>query len=151
MSLSQNLLDRLILETDATSDYQIAKMLEVRPTTVYRWRKGVAAMDDAALVRVAELLGENPMNLIATVQYQRARTERELKVWAKYIRNPLAVALLCSTAMLYAPNSEARTTSDVADNIYTNTVYYVKLRTGSEIATSGLLLSAGNLRPVLEQ
>ncbi len=127
MSLSQDLLDRLLRETDADTDYQIAKMLDVKPTTVYRWRKGKGAMDDAALVQVAEILGENPMNLIATVQYSRARTDREFKVWGKYIRNPLVVALLCSTAMLYSPNGEARTASAVADHGYVNTVYYVKL------------------------
>lgn len=98
MNDTTRLLDRLSQKLGDASDYRISQALGVTRASVSRWRLGKGSFSDAAALKVAEMLDENPGYVLAVAAAERAQSEQERKAWAKVAqtmrRSAAAVAAL---------------------------------------------------------
>lgn len=65
MNYHQELLTRLRATFDGASDYRLAKQLEITPQAIYHVKNHGKTFSDVTLNKIAQLLGENPMLIIA--------------------------------------------------------------------------------------
>jgi ribosome-binding protein aMBF1 (putative translation factor) len=56
------------------SDYQLAKELKTNQQNISRYMNGDTLMDDYHCIRVAQVLGIDPMQIIAAAQEEEKRT-----------------------------------------------------------------------------
>lgn len=63
------------------TDYRLAKVLNVTTTTISRYQNHGGTFDDNVALRVAELLEEKPLHVLACMNAERARNEAVKKVW----------------------------------------------------------------------
>lgn len=85
---------RIKKETEAKSNYRIAKLLGVEAVSIKQMETGrtKTTSDDVAL-RIAELLGEKPMTVIADQAMERAKREETKEFWKRYAGNAQALFL----------------------------------------------------------
>jgi len=80
-----------------TSDYQVAKMLDLEPSNITMYRKRRRVMDDYIASRVADLLKIEELELIAQANAEREKNEEKRVYWeakaktARENREPLDV------------------------------------------------------------
>lgn len=82
------------------SDYRIAKELGVTRQAVSNWRKRGNAMDDAAVLRAATILGEAPAALLAMVAADRTQDAEARKVWTKLSKQLRGTAAVITVGAL---------------------------------------------------
>jgi len=63
------------------SDYALAKALKVTQSTVSSYRIGRSRIDDEVALTVSEILGLNPMQVIAAANAERAKTPEAKARW----------------------------------------------------------------------
>jgi hypothetical protein len=66
-----------------TSDYQLAKLFGCRQQTISNYRTGKTAFDEAAAVRVAELLNVRPAYVLACVAAERSKNAPARAAWTE--------------------------------------------------------------------
>jgi transcriptional regulator with XRE-family HTH domain len=81
MTASNRYLDRLAAQLGGASDYRLAKVLGVAHGAVSRYRAGDGQFDVRVAWRCAELLGIDAKEIIAAVQLERAKTEKDRAFW----------------------------------------------------------------------
>ncbi|MCC4786661.1 transcriptional regulator [Vibrio lentus] len=64
MNYTNALLDRVKALFELTSEYQLAKKLEVSHGRLYNWRKGVCSMDWDMAFKICDLLNEDDHNVV---------------------------------------------------------------------------------------
>ena len=64
-----------------TSDYALAKKLGLSQTGISNYRTGRSRMDDDVALRVAEILGIDPIVVIAHANAERAKTPEQRARW----------------------------------------------------------------------
>jgi hypothetical protein len=74
-------LDAVKAAKGLTSDYQLAKLLGFPLSSVSSYRTGRRFFDDEAALTVAEVLGVNPLAVIAAANAERAKTEEQKARW----------------------------------------------------------------------
>lgn len=89
-----------------TSDYALAKALNLPTQRISEYMKGKRAPNTYALVKIAECLSLNPLELIAEFEGVTAKNETERQFWTDFlsrVRLPLKgfiLALLCTLTLL---------------------------------------------------
>lgn len=81
MKNTVELLDAVRQRRGLTSDYQLAKLLEMSPNRVSNWRTGKNTMDNVAAMKIAELLERPALEVIALVEAERARDTKQRNFW----------------------------------------------------------------------
>jgi transcriptional regulator with XRE-family HTH domain len=81
MKTTQQYIDAIKLRHNVDSDYAVAKLLGTSKQTVSRYQLGKGAFDDLMALRAAELLGLNPLEVIAAANAERARNEEVRNTW----------------------------------------------------------------------
>lgn len=81
MKTTQQYIDAIKLRRNVDSDYAVAKLLGVSKQAVSRYQLGKGSFDDLTALRAAELLGVNPLEVIAAANAERARTEDVRSTW----------------------------------------------------------------------
>jgi hypothetical protein len=76
---------RLRVTLDAPSDYKLALVLGIAPNVLQRYTKG-GTFDNIMSVRVAKLLDLPPMQVIADMERERAKDEKAMSKWEKFMR-----------------------------------------------------------------
>ncbi|ELW9447700.1 DUF3693 domain-containing protein [Burkholderia orbicola] len=114
-------LDAYKAKLGVDSDYAAAKALGVTRSAVSNYRNGSRGFDDATAVRIAEVLDVNPMEVIAAVHGEWARTEdmREFweGVWGKVTGATVATAMAVGLAA--APSvAEAATIQSIVSSLH---------------------------------
>lgn len=66
---------------DPASDYELARELEIEPSAISNYRHGRSRPDNNVLIGLAEILEIDPLELIALVNAERAKKERERAFW----------------------------------------------------------------------
>lgn len=122
---SNELLDALKAHTGKPSDYALAReVLKVDQNSLKEMR--VRGLSDARAIQIANTLGLNVGEVLASIHAERSKDPKVRRVWAK-----IALTLRSAAAMLvvalsfsatFAP-SPAHADASAAPN----TVYYVKL------------------------
>lgn len=91
--------DRLGVE----SDYALAKALGMTRAAVSKYRTGYSMPDDLACAKIAEVLGVEPMEVIAAINYQRSKTDDARRLWESiWGKAAGAIALSLSVAVVGA-------------------------------------------------
>lgn len=66
------------------SDYQLAKRWKVPPTYISQYRKGRLRLPLALILDVAEIVGVEPLEIIASLEYPRARENHQARIKQAY-------------------------------------------------------------------
>jgi len=66
------------------SDYQLAKRWKVPPTYTSQYRKGRLRLPLALILDVAEIVGVEPLEIIASLEYPRARENHQARIKQAY-------------------------------------------------------------------
>ena len=85
MKTTVEYLDAVKARRDLPSDYAAAKLLGVTRAAVSRYRLGQGYFEDIVALRVAEILEIDPMEVIAAVNIERARTESDRRTWTVFL------------------------------------------------------------------
>lgn len=96
-----------------TSDYALAKALELTRSGVSRLQSGSTTFDDDTAMRVAAILEVNPAQVIAAAHAERARDPKLKTVWEGIAAKVAAGVLVAIGAATIAP-SPARADSGAA-------------------------------------
>ena len=66
------------------SDYQLAKRWKVPPTYISQYRKGRLRLPLALILDVAEIVGVEPLEIIASLEYPRVRENHQARIKQAY-------------------------------------------------------------------
>lgn len=81
MKTTVEILDAVRAARQLTSDYQLAALLETSTQRISNWRNGRHTMDNAMGVKVAGIIGREPLEIIAILEAERATTTELRKFW----------------------------------------------------------------------
>jgi len=88
-------IDRAAHKLNGASDYAIAKRIGCRPSALSRYRKRPAStMDDQAAIGIAEILGLDPLQVIADQQAERAKNAKARDFWKQFAAAAAAIMAL---------------------------------------------------------
>lgn len=76
-------LDELAKHTETGSDYAIAKLLNVKPNRISNYRTGRHVFDDEMCIKIGGLLDIEPLEIIASMNALRSKSEKQKKFWEK--------------------------------------------------------------------
>ena len=132
---TSELLD-LAKQRHQVSDYGLAKLLQVGPSTVGNYRQGRSHPDDRIATRLAELAELDPGQVVAWLQVERAKDDETRNLWrgiAARLARSTPAALCLAVMISAAPDTRANSfhaniSNSPADNMSGQSVYYVKLR-----------------------
>lgn len=101
MQTTKELIACAKLAQGVSSDYGLAKLLEVTPQAIQNWNNGRSQPDDEVGARLAELAGQNPGAVVAELHAQRAKTMESKALWmrmAKQLRETAGQNVLVGVA-----------------------------------------------------
>ncbi|PTU65947.1 hypothetical protein DB032_13930 [Chromobacterium sp. Panama] len=67
-----------------SSDYKLAKELKTSTVNISNYMNSKSQMDDYHCIRVAQVLGIDPMEIIAAAQEERERSEEKKEFWRDF-------------------------------------------------------------------
>jgi len=80
-----DLMDELKAAEGMTSDYQLSKETGIAQSRISDYRKGRLTPDEYACTRLALALGREPIEVIAMVQAEQAKTEEKREFWRNFL------------------------------------------------------------------
>lgn len=109
MSATIEYLEAVKLKTGATSDYQLAKVLESSRGGISSYRTGRTHFDDLMCLKVADILEVDPLLVISEIHAERAKSEKEREVWRNLFQKigGVAATFLIATGINVATPSPA--------------------------------------------
>ena len=96
------LLDKSKTKLNVTSDYALAKALEINSGDVAGYRNGARRPTPYALVKIALLLDLDPLALIAAAEAQAEKNPTRKGFWENFLRrvnSAVAVLVVCYIAL----------------------------------------------------
>jgi transcriptional regulator with XRE-family HTH domain len=75
-------LDAAKVRLGITSDYALAKKLGISQPAISNYRSGRSRIDDDVALTIAEILGLNPLQVIAAANAERAKTPEARARWS---------------------------------------------------------------------
>ena len=102
---TKELLLQCQVKLKASSEYALAKGLNIPTQRIYDYMSGKRAPNTYALVRIADCLGLEPLSLIAEFEELSAKNEVERGFWADFRSRALKpikafmLALLCAISL----------------------------------------------------
>ena len=101
--LTTDYLDALKAARHLETDYQLAKLLDCSTAQLSQYRQRKRVMDDYTAARVAEMLGVDPLKVIAQANAEREKTDTKRAFWQK-----LAACVVCSVGVSFSMTNDAR-------------------------------------------
>ena len=114
------ILDKSKEKLGLSSDYQLAKFLNVRGARIGDYRTGRRKPDDEMCFRLADILGEEPAAIIAIVRLDEEQEPEKVEFWKSKAKKYAASAGIIA-ALLAGTPAQAQTHENA---------YYVKSYTG---------------------
>ncbi len=120
MKSTVELLDAVRAKHGLTSDYQLSKILGIRPTTVSNYRVRRSFPDETVCLKIAKLLDLEPGYVLAVVAAERAQSVEIRKAWEKAAKAVAgtAVALVAGCALALAPLPYSAPSAAAAPALY---------------------------------
>lgn len=116
MKTTIDYLDELRIKLRIPSDYAAAKALGCSRSAVSKYRNGAGSFDDATAIKVAELIGIEPLEVIAAANFERSKDEHAQNVWATIwgkAAGAIASSLIvCAVGLSVAPEARALERAD---------------------------------------
>ena len=80
-----------------SSDYAFSKWLGVTRNTISNYRQGIRVIDDMTATKLADIVGINPLIVIAQANLEREKSETGKKFWKEILGRVacVVVALPC--------------------------------------------------------
>lgn len=101
--------------------YGAAKLIGIEPSSVYHYMAGDRRGFDAyAAVRVAELLGEVPLRVIASAEAERAKSDEKRTFWKRLAASVVLGTAAASASSLPAPAEAAQASAESRSDIMLN-------------------------------
>lgn len=86
---------------DLPSDYALAGKLELSRASISRFMNGKDNLGDETAMRVADLLDLDPAHVVACIHAERAKTEKEKKMWERFATMTAGVSIAVLLALLF--------------------------------------------------
>ncbi len=99
MSQTQQLMEQVRKKLDGATDYKIAQVLDLPTGIVHYYVTGNREADNYACAKIAEILDRDPLEVIAQVEAEAARTEKKRQYWRSFfsgLKRKAHVAALCA-------------------------------------------------------
>ncbi|WP_076887767.1 DUF3693 domain-containing protein [Burkholderia pseudomallei] len=128
MKTTVEYLDAIKVRLDLPSDYAVAKALGLTRAAVSKQRLGHSVFDDTTALRVAEILGVNPMEVISAANAERARDEETRRLWERAwgkVTGATAVVAIAAGIGLSAAPSTAKASPVRNDGLVLCQILYV--------------------------
>ena len=127
-------IERLRPYTKTRTDYAVSKLIGVSRAAMCKYKQGKSSFDSDTALKVGEVLGLNPLIIIANIKASKAKnwdSQQRWKSLAESISNISKLSSILTLAFIlsfsYVPDSIALTKVD-AIGARANAVYYVKLK-----------------------
>lgn len=111
-----------------TTDYGLAKLLGVGPSTISNYRVGRSHPDEVMAPRLAELAGLDPLQVVAWMQAERSRSEEGRATWRAIAERLAATAAGVCMCIGIGGGPDANTptlTAQATEGAPGQSVYYV--------------------------
>jgi plasmid maintenance system antidote protein VapI len=105
MTQTQTLIEQVRAKMDGATDYKIAQALDIPRQTASELVRGNRAADAYTCARIAEILERDPLEIIAQVEAEAARTEKKRQYWRSFfsgMRRKAHVVALSATCGFFA-------------------------------------------------
>jgi hypothetical protein len=88
---------------DLTSDYQMAKWLDLSPAALSQYKTGKRTIDDYTATKLAEALRIDAMEIIAAANFEREPEGKRKSFWEKYrvLTKAACLAILAFFSVTY--------------------------------------------------
>lgn len=102
MSATKTYLNQLTRLTETGSDYAVAKLLGESRSRISGYRTGRSHFNPEMCIRVAELLNLDPLEVIAAIEAEKAKTEKTRRFWKATLNriSGTAATVILSVAVL---------------------------------------------------
>lgn len=110
------------------SDYRIAKMLDISREAVSQYRRTGNQFGVKQACKAADLLGRDPMEVIAEVEKDRAKSDSDRDFWGGQLRRmgvAAAVGLCMVHTAFFSGNADASTLS--SRSVVSTEIYITRL------------------------
>ncbi|WP_298609610.1 hypothetical protein [uncultured Thiobacillus sp.] len=100
MSQTQQLIEKVRTKLNGATDYRIAQALDIPTGIVHYYVKGDREADTYTCAKIAEILDRDPLEVIAQVEAEAARTEKKREYWRSFfsgLKRRAHVVALCVT------------------------------------------------------
>lgn len=84
MTETQQLIGQVRAKLGGATDYRIAQVLDIPRQRVSTYTKGEQQADAYACAKIAEVLERDPLEIIAQVEAEAARTEKKRAFWRSF-------------------------------------------------------------------
>lgn len=119
-------LDKCKIALQVKSDYALGKALEINDARISDYYKDKRVPDAYACARIALALKLEPLEVLADIESQSAKTEAKREFWRGFIGHSgkagAAILWVLACGSFYAIDTPKATAADTSPN-----VYYVKL------------------------
>ncbi len=79
------LIEELRKKHNGCSDYKLAQILDVKPTSVHRWRDGDQQMSDDMVVKICGMIQRSPSAYLLRINAEKAPDSEAGRAWRKMI------------------------------------------------------------------
>ena len=120
MRTTMEILDAIKRRHSITSDYKLAELIGVSKQAVSKYRHGVCSFDNLTAFKVAELLGESPLKILAIIGAERTKRPQDKKRWQELAKASLFATALIAGGIFSAPKASVASTQFVSadDSVY---------------------------------
>jgi transcriptional regulator with XRE-family HTH domain len=111
------------------TDYRLAKLIDMDRSLLSAYRNGRQILSEGHAIKLGELLGIDPMPIVASAAYERSKSEHIKSFWAKHAETvgAFTIGTLVAGTILTAPApANAAGTRAISSD---NAVYYVNYLT----------------------
>lgn len=95
-------LNALARKLGGVTDYRLAKVLEVSHSSISGYRHGRSSLDNTTAAKVATALALNPLEVIAQIEMDRAKTPEVKAFWKEQAKRMAVVFLVAASILLAA-------------------------------------------------
>lgn len=129
MRASLTLIDKAKTLCQPPTDYKLAKQLGIATQTISRMRHKNGTLDNEAATKLAELLGQDPYDVIAVMELERAKTPEKKAFWERKLPRflPLVAHVGIISGVSYV-TSKAVLTSEVVRQLIHYAQWHTQMR-----------------------
>lgn len=114
MTKTQELLEAARVSVGGVTDYKLAQTLEIPRQRMSSYVHGIEQADTYACVRLAIVLNKDPLEVIAEVEAESARTQTKRDFWSRFPSGLRRTALGVGLSAIFATSALGPRTGEAA-------------------------------------
>lgn len=118
MKTTAQWIEQAITQLDVTA-YRLAKMMQADTSLVTAYRNGRQIISEGHAIKLGELMGIDPLPIVATAAYERSKTDQMRAFWARHaetVTTAVAVVLVGGTLLTAPASADAREMSALSSH-----------------------------------